>query len=180
MLRRRFLVVSQLPEPGLARSSGKGSRASAAGALCSRRRFAEVEGRHGRDPRVECRCYGRRIAAGRDCSEKDDPITINVLPLEQQIDPAHDIPDHPLDETFSGYIELHSHHVARMVGFPVPRMILDPLTVADLIHDQHGAAGASPQDTHVLKFGLRPRTMMTMNDDHPRHARGGDWPADRD
>jgi hypothetical protein len=56
-----------------------------------------------------------------------------------------------------------------MVRLSVPRIILKAFPVADLIHDQDGAACARPKDAQVLKLELSPGPVQAVNDDNSGH-----------
>ena len=51
----------------------------------------------------------------------------------------------------------------------VPRVDLETLAIADLVHDQDGATRPRPDYSHVLKFELRFGSVMTVNNHDSWH-----------
>ena len=132
--------------------------------------LAEIERKHGRDAVVERGRYCRWISSASHRAEHDDAVRINVRPLEQQIAPAHQVPDHPFHQAFACKIELHPEGVARVVALPRPGLGLHPLARSELIHHQYGSAATGPRHAQ-LRLNLR--RVMAVN-----HNNGGDPAGD--
>ena len=60
-----------------------------------------------------------------------------------------------------------------MVRFPLPRIGLNALAVADLIEDQDRASGPRPQYAHILQFKLRFRRVQAVGNDNSWHRSAG-------
>ena len=49
--------------------------------------------------------------------------------------------------------------------------VLAAFAIPDLVHDEHRAPLTRPGHAHVLKLPLRPRVVVTVDDQHERHPR---------
>ena len=112
--------------------------------------FAEIERHDGRDAFIERSGHRRRVAATRDGAQHDNTLRIDIGSFQEQVDAAHQVPDHPFHQALAGHIELHAQCVTRVVALPEPGLRLDALAGAELVHDEHGGPGSCPRHPEVL------------------------------
>ena len=117
---------------------------------------AEVERDDRLDPRVEGGRHGRRVAAAGDRAQEDDAVLVDAGAGQQQVQAAHQVPDHPAHQALADEVQLHAGVVAEIVVLPADpegvrivglgaERVLPPLAVAEVVHDQHQATAAGPR-----------------------------------
>src|SRR5213595_414728 len=93
-------------------------------------------------------------AAGSPPPATEPSMTIRcgsiIGSFQEQVDAAHQVPDHPFHQALAGHIELHAQCVTRVVALPEPGLRLDALAGAELVHDEHGGPGSCPRHPEVL------------------------------
>src|SRR5947209_3526194 len=82
-----------------------------------------------------------------------------------RVQAAHQVPGHPAHQALADQVQLRAGGVAeivilpagpegtRVVGLAAER-VLPPLTVAEVVRDQHQAPAAGPGHAHVLELAL--------------------------
>ena len=83
-----------------------------------RLRPAEIERHAAGDATIESGRDGGRVAAAGDRAEQDDPLRVDALPREQQVDAAHQVPGHPAHQAVAQELQLHSAVVPEIVVLP--------------------------------------------------------------